>query len=126
MSALKGINQDRLKVHFLKPEGEISRRELLQLVLPRYEVVPFIEPALCRGHQECGLCVDACPLKAIKVEEGEVAVDTALCGGCGACVEICPSGAIHPQGDVYVIKQEACTKCGLCEDACATDAIFEE
>jgi len=94
MSNLKEIRQDRLKIHFLKPEGEISRRELLKLVLPRHEVVPFIEATLCQGYRQCGLCVDVCPLKAIKVEEGEVAIDTAKCSGCGACVEPCPRRAV--------------------------------
>ena len=94
MSDFKGIRQDRLKIHFSRPEGEISRRELLKLALPRYEVIPFIEPSLCRGQQECGLCLDACPVNAIKAEEDKVTVDTALCNGCGACVEVCPHRAI--------------------------------
>ncbi len=90
----KGIHRDRLKVHFLRPEGEISRRELLKLVLPHYEVVPFIEPNLCRGHQECRLCLDTCPLKAVRAEVGQVTIDTTVCSGCGACVEACPYRAI--------------------------------
>ena len=94
MSEFKGIRQDRLKVHFLRPEGAISRRELLKLVVPRYEVIPFIEPMRCRGYQECGLCVDACPVKAIRVGEEEVAIDTTICSGCGACIEACPHRAI--------------------------------
>lgn len=94
MTKFKGIRQDRLKVHFLRPKGAISRRELLKLVIPRYEVIPFIEPMECRGYQACGLCVDTCPVKAIKVEEDEVAIDTTLCSGCGACVEACPHRAI--------------------------------
>jgi ferredoxin len=94
MREFKGIRQDRLKVRFVKPEGEISRRELLKLVLPRYEVVPFVEPDLCLGKQQCGLCLDACPLEAIKVRADEVVVDTTLCSGCGACIVVCPHRAI--------------------------------
>jgi len=94
MSEFKGIHQDRLKLRFLRPEGKISRRELLKLVLPCYQVVPFIEPTLCRGSQECGLCLDTCPLKAIRVEAGEVVIDTTLCSGCGACIAACPHRAI--------------------------------
>ncbi len=94
MTEFKGNNQDRLKVHFLRPEGKISRRELLTLVLPHYEVVPFVEPMKCRGYQECGLCVDTCPLKATKVDEDKVTIDTTLCTGCGACIEVCPHRAI--------------------------------
>lgn len=94
MSDFKGIHRDRLKLHFRRPRGKISRRELLKLVLPRYEVIPFVEPALCRGNRECGLCLDTCLLEAIKVEAGEVIIDTTLCSGCGACIAACPHRAI--------------------------------
>ncbi|MBI2329170.1 MAG: 4Fe-4S binding protein [Chloroflexi bacterium] len=94
MSEFGGTHQNRLKLRFVKPEGKISRRELLKLVLPRYEVIPFIEPALCRGNKECGLCLATCPLQAIKVEGDEVIIDTTLCTGCGACTVTCPPRAI--------------------------------
>ena len=41
----------------------------------------------------CGLCVDACPQGAIKVDDVAV-VDPELCIDCGACVEECPNGAL--------------------------------
>lgn len=94
MNEFKEIKQDRLKVHFAKPEGVISRRELLKLAIPRYEVVPFVDPDLCRGDAECGLCLKACPLEAIKAGADEITVDTTLCSGCGACVDSCPHRAI--------------------------------
>lgn len=94
MKETKGIRQDRLKLRFSKPDGKISRRDLLKLVVPRYEVVPFIDSVSCRGSQECGLCLASCPLKAIKVETGAVTVDTTLCSGCGACLDACPFRAI--------------------------------
>jgi len=92
------IRQDRLKVRFIKPQGEISRRELFQLAIPRYEVVPFVQPRLCRGGQECGLCLASCPLEAIKIEDNDVTIDTSLCSGCGACVADCPHQAIDYPG----------------------------
>ncbi|MCH7544109.1 MAG: 4Fe-4S dicluster domain-containing protein, partial [Proteobacteria bacterium] len=94
MSDFKGIRRDRLKLRFLKPEGKVSRRELLKLLVPRYEVVPFIETALCRGSRECGLCLDTCPLKAIKVDEDKVTIEPSICSGCGACMVACPQRAI--------------------------------
>lgn len=93
-SEFKGIPQDKLKLHFSRPEGKISRRDLFTLALPQYEVIPFIEPAGCRGRQRCRLCVDTCLLKAISVEEDEVVIDTTICDGCGACIASCPYGAI--------------------------------
>ncbi|MBI4188532.1 MAG: 4Fe-4S binding protein [Chloroflexi bacterium] len=94
MSKTREIDQEKLKVRFVKPEGKISRRELLKLVMPRYEVIPFVESALCQGSRECGLCLDTCPLAAIKSDNDAVIIDTALCSGCGACVEVCPYRAI--------------------------------
>ncbi|MFC2002566.1 4Fe-4S binding protein [Chloroflexota bacterium] len=89
-----GVRQDKLKLRFAVPEGKISRRELLSLAWPHYEVIPYIEVAKCRGYRECGLCVDSCHLEAVRVEGDECAIDTALCGGCGVCIEVCPHRAI--------------------------------
>jgi ferredoxin len=41
----------------------------------------------------CGICVDACPQDAIKVEDIAV-IDDSKCVDCGACVDECPSSAI--------------------------------
>ena len=45
----------------------------------------------CTG---CGLCVDACPMDAIKLENDEAKVDEDICPECGVCVEECPNDAI--------------------------------
>ena len=94
MSDINGIESGRLKLRFLRPKGEISRRELLKLVVPRYQVVPFVESDFCRGAQQCGLCRNSCLLEAIKIRDDEISVDTRLCNGCGACVDSCPYRAI--------------------------------
>ena len=91
---LTRVSRDKMKLRFTVPSGEVSRRELLALAWPRYEVIPYIEADKCRGYEECGLCADSCRLKAIDIEGDEVTVDTTLCSGCGACVEVCPFRAI--------------------------------
>ncbi len=57
-----------------------------------------IEPAgiisdRCIG---CQICVGECPVGAIQVSPGGVAViDPELCVGCGKCADVCPVGAVR-------------------------------
>jgi len=58
---------------------------------------------LCRG---CGICVEACPYKAIELKEVDrfgqkvlvANVNEALCKGCGSCSAACLNGAIGHLG----------------------------
>ena len=45
----------------------------------------------CTG---CGLCVEACPVEAISLENDKAKVDDEKCIVCGRCVEECPNEAI--------------------------------
>ncbi len=52
----------------------------------------IIEPDVCTA---CGLCIEKCPVGAIKLaESGKAAVNQDLCIGCGVCAMSCPSDAI--------------------------------
>ena len=45
---------------------------------------------------KCYMCIEACPYKAISVNEtGNIVVDLINCRGCGTCAGICPSKAIE-------------------------------
>jgi putative methanogenesis marker 16 metalloprotein len=48
------------------------------------------EPQRCTGCKSC-LVEEACPMRAVKSEEGQVRRDGALCFHCGLCVTVCPS-----------------------------------
>jgi heterodisulfide reductase subunit A len=58
---------------------------------------------LCRG---CGICLEACPYKAIELKEVDrfghkvlvATVNEALCKGCGSCSAACLNGAIGHLG----------------------------
>jgi len=58
-----------------------------------YEMSPikaFVDEGKCDG---CGLCVDACPVDAIKVVN-KAEVNVGICKGCGSCISSCPRDAI--------------------------------
>lgn len=42
----------------------------------------------------CGICIDSCPIGAIKKENEKILIDETLCTLCGICVSICEEGAI--------------------------------
>ena len=44
----------------------------------------------------CATCVDECPVEAISLDGGNIAVvDENECTGCGGCIEVCPTEAIE-------------------------------
>ncbi len=45
----------------------------------------------CTG---CGICVDACPDRAIAMADGTAVIDADKCLGCGACARVCQRSAI--------------------------------
>jgi electron transport complex protein RnfB len=50
-----------------------------------------VDPVLCTG---CGICVERCQMKAIRMREDVALVKRRRCIGCGNCVVKCPSEAI--------------------------------
>jgi heterodisulfide reductase subunit A len=76
----------------------ISKKQLLIEA-----TVANVNEDLCRG---CGICVEACPYKAIELQEVDrfghkiivAKVNEALCKGCGSCSAACLNGAISHLG----------------------------
>jgi ferredoxin/coenzyme F420-reducing hydrogenase delta subunit len=103
----KEVSQHNLSARVASLQGEVSRRELASMLLPHYEIVPFIEPSKCVGGTKCKLCQGICPLKAISIEENTVTIDKSMCSGCGACVAVCPHGAIsYPTFSLEEVNSE--------------------
>ena len=45
---------------------------------------------------QCRRCVDRCPTGAWVIDDELLGIDTERCDGCGLCVPACPERAIHP------------------------------
>lgn len=50
-------------------------------------------------------------------------VNSEKCTGCGLCVDVCPVEAIKVEDDVAVVNADECTDCGACVDECPNEAI---
>ncbi len=51
----------------------------------------LVDEETCTG---CGLCVDVCPVNAIRMEDGLAIIDLSLCDLDGICIPACPVHAI--------------------------------
>jgi NAD-dependent dihydropyrimidine dehydrogenase PreA subunit len=49
-------------------------------------------------------------------------VDKEKCTGCGICVDACPVEAIKIENNIAIISDD-CSECGVCETECPNDAI---
>ena len=60
-----------------------------------------------------------------KVSNPQYHVDSAACNECGNCIQVCPVDAIEfgPNGKA-VIDQTKCKQCGKCISVCPQDAIY--
>jgi ferredoxin len=88
-----GVPTNARRAHFIRAQGEISRRGLFQSLIPKYRVTPYIEPANCLG-EKCRICRSSCDSKSIISDGKVVSIDSAECKACGVCTISCPHQAI--------------------------------
>jgi uncharacterized protein len=53
-----------------------------------------ISPSVGKKCIGCGICIDSCLPKAIKLKEGLAEINPELCIGCAKCISVCPEHAI--------------------------------
>lgn len=59
--------------------------------------VVFTNKAECR---DCYRCLRVCPVKAIRMDNGQASVDPERCIACGTCIKECPQGAKQFRNDL--------------------------
>lgn len=101
--------QNSNKTRLPKPKGEISRRELLQLLSPLGKLT--LDSSRCTG---CGLCALECPTGALALSQGDN--DTFLlvfkhgaCFACGRCTEVCPEKCLQLERVIELDKLDSQT-----------------
>jgi len=93
-------------------------------------------PINCR-HCEFPLCMNVCPMSAIKKDENDlIQIDPLLCIGCGMCSLACHFGVITYNITESPFKKRVAVKCNGCKErlkagripacveACKTGALF--
>ncbi|MHB9035260.1 MAG: [Fe-Fe] hydrogenase large subunit C-terminal domain-containing protein [Armatimonadota bacterium] len=64
--------------------------------------VIYTNKARCR---DCYRCVRMCPVKAIRISEGQAQIDPIRCLACGTCVRECPQGAKQVRSDLVAVQE---------------------
>jgi ferredoxin len=88
-----GVPIKARRAHFIRAQGEISRRDLFQSLIPKYRVTPYVESTKCLG-EKCRICRSGCDSKAIVSDGSAISIDSANCKACGVCTVQCPRQAI--------------------------------
>lgn len=91
MNADSDLAELKRQTRQLELQKEQLNQRIHQLETGR-RAVAVVAPDKCSG---CGICVDVCPVGAIKVTQRQAAINEELCSGCAACVSVCPREAIR-------------------------------
>jgi len=97
------LQQKHRTIRFPKTEPELPERFCGR---------PTLDSAKCPA--DCKLCIDVCPVTAIKKENNVLAIDLGKCLFCAQCAQKCPTGAINFSRD-YRLSARTRADLILCE-----------
>ncbi|MFA5746328.1 MAG: DNA-directed RNA polymerase subunit D [archaeon] len=104
LTKLKDNQRIRLDAYAIQGQGRTHVKYSPAIVafkqLPEFEIL--------RGCDGCNLCVDACPIKCMKLTSGKPKMeDQAKCINCQACVDVCPKNCLKLNDtDNYILSIE--------------------
>ena len=78
--------------------------------------VVFTLTARCR---DCYRCLRVCPVKAIRMKNGQAYVDDTRCIACGTCIRECPQGAKSFRQDIEIVQRLVESDRFVCGERCA-------
>jgi anaerobic carbon-monoxide dehydrogenase iron sulfur subunit len=84
----------------------------------------YPEISVCRFDDCSGQpCIEVCPVDAISNRDGIVLIDDEACIRCGVCVDACPYNAIRLDKEGLAYKCDFCGGEPACVPECVTFAI---
>ena len=95
------------------PAEELRARRVRRPVTGRLMFVPGFLGSLARrlitarpridaaGCDACGVCVESCPVGALKIIDGRAKIDDTSCIRCFCCQELCPNGAVRAKRGLF-------------------------
>jgi carbon-monoxide dehydrogenase iron sulfur subunit len=107
-------------------EGKFSPT-LSRVSVIREDLYGMDYPVFCRQCEPCP-AVEACPIGAlVQTGDGVVLCDYEACTGCGVCADACPFDAIKMEGGSRPLICDLCAGEPVCAKRCPTKAlIFRE
>lgn len=99
MSTTRGLVASSLRSSLVDGPGN---RHVLFLQGCNFDCVACHNPSTINVCDSCAVCVDECPLDALKVEAGQVVFDLDACDGCDLCLTVCPTDSSPMAREVTV------------------------
>lgn len=93
--------KDAIGKPFLLPTASKKRKlpqPVIDLAKKLIRYYPCVERDNCTA---CAACIQACPVKVMRMEDKQILIDYSRCIACFCCLEVCPSAAIKVKKSIF-------------------------